>query len=107
MLFRPVISTSHPLDGIPLAYVHWFTRPTARIEEPIHMFAVKRLRRGDMTPCTGIIEVDSISRFIQLIPKFPSSTRALQNIDADYLMDNNDTFLINSFTDMEVYQAVY
>jgi hypothetical protein len=106
MFFRLAIGANHPLDGVPLAYVHWFTRPSMCIEEPVHMCAVKRVRGNDRSPLAGIIAVDSISRFIQLIPKFPNNSHAFQNMDPDSFMEQTDTFLVNSFADMEIYQAV-
>jgi hypothetical protein len=107
MFFRMALGANHPLDMVPLAYVQWFSKPLARPEKAVQMYIVKRLVRSDGLPFMSVIEMSSIYRFVQLIPKFPTSTSPLGNKDADSLMENTNTFLINSFTDMETYQTVY
>lgn len=107
MFFRMALGANHPLNMVPLAYVQWFSRPLGHPEKPVQMYIVKRLVRSDGLPFMGVIEMDSIYRFVQLIPKFPANTSPLANKSADSLMENTNTFLINSFTDMETYQTVY
>jgi hypothetical protein len=107
MFFRLPLSANHPLSRIPLAYVHWFTRPVARLDEHVNMYVVKRMRREDNSPMDGVIEMASIFRFVQLIPKFPNNSRGVGNLTPDEFMERTNTFLLNSFADMETYQAVY
>jgi hypothetical protein len=107
LFFRLLLSANHPLSRVPLAYVHWFTRPVARLDESVNMYVVKRLRRDGGNPVDGIIEMASIFRFVQLIPKFPNNSRAVGDLTPDDFMERTSTFLVNSFTDMEIYQAVY
>ena len=107
MFFRLHLSSNHPLDRVPLAYVHWFTRPIARLDDFVNMHVVKRLRRRDGSAVDGIIEMHSISRFVQVIPKFPNNSGPIGNLTPDEFMERTDTFIVNSFTDIEIYQAVY
>jgi hypothetical protein len=107
MFFQLPLSANHPLSRVPLAYVHWFTRPVARLDEYVHMYVVKRLRRHDGRPVDGIIEMASIFRFVQLIPKFPNNSRTVGNLTPDDFMERSSTFVVNSFADIETYQAVY
>jgi hypothetical protein len=101
------LGTHHPLNLVPLAYVHWFTRPLPQPERNLKMYFVKRLLRNDQSPVTDIIDVESIARFIQVIPKFPSNTKELANTDADLIMDRGIPFFITPFTDKEIFQSVY
>jgi hypothetical protein len=107
MFFRLHLASNHPYNRAPLAYVHWFTRPAARLDAFVNMYVVKRLRRHDRSAVDGIIEMSSISRFVQLIPKFPNNSGPIGNLTPDEFMERTDTFIVNSFTDMEIYQAVY
>ena len=107
MFFRLPLSANHPLSRVPLAYVHWFTRPGVHLDEHVNMYVVKRLRRDDDSVVDGIIKMASIFRFVQLIPKFPDNSRGVGNLTPDEFMERTSTFLLNSFTDMETYQAVY
>jgi hypothetical protein len=85
MIFRMHLGNHHPLNLVPLAYIHWFTRPLPQPEKNLKMYFVKRLLRNDQSPVTDIIDMESIARFIQVIPKFPGNTKELANSDADLI----------------------
>jgi hypothetical protein len=69
------------------------------------MYAVKRLEANDGSPRGAVIDLQSIARFVQLIPRF----RGLVNprMTENNVMNSNSIFLVNSFLDKETYQAVY
>lgn len=68
------------------------------------MYEVKRLREGNR-PCGGIIELSSVARLIQLVPRFGAF------VPADMTVHNSlelcKVFYVNSFMDKEVYRTVY
>jgi hypothetical protein len=90
---------------VPLLFVYWFSRPFPRAEEDIKMYQVKRKYTADGRPSAGIVEMASVARFIQLIPRLGRKVHA--QLTKDNAMDRCDTFLVNSFTDKEIYQAVW
>ena len=90
-----------------MAYIHWFTIQLAKTEKPVDMYVVKRLSRTDGSPFTDIIEVDSIARLVQLVPRFATDTTDLEEETPDGVMETCSRFLINCFTDKETYTAVY
>jgi hypothetical protein len=61
---------------------------------------------GD-TPTADIIALDSISRFVQLVPRFGKKALGEVRLDTYTSMDVCKYFYINSFADKEIYQAVY
>jgi len=70
------------------------------------MYQVERLFR-DNRPDGDIISVDSISRFVQLIPRFGPTIGKQTLLTAENSMDSCKSFYVNSFADKEIYQAVY
>jgi hypothetical protein len=88
-----------------MAYVQWFSKPQAP-EEVINMYRVQRSFR-DGKPDGDIILVDSISRFVQLIPRFGPTIGKKTLLTAQNSMDMCKDYYVNSFADKEIYQAVY
>ncbi|KAG8800253.1 hypothetical protein FRC16_003303 [Serendipita sp. 398] len=91
------------MDGAFLAYVQYFSRPKPTPEKNINMYVVSRedrrgVRRG------AIIPLDSIVRFVQLVPKFGATAHPI--LTAENSADVCRDFYVNSFADKEVYQAV-
>jgi hypothetical protein len=107
MLFQVNLPCRHEKHGVFFALIHWFTLQLAKPENSIDMYVVKRLTRTDGSPFEDVIEVTSIERIIQLIPRFASNTADLEEYTPDHLMESCDRFLINSFADKETYAAVY
>jgi hypothetical protein len=70
------------------------------------MYRVERMMLGD-NPKGDIIALDSISRFVQLVPRFGRKVAGEARLDTYTSMDICKYFYINSFADKETYQAVY
>jgi hypothetical protein len=70
------------------------------------MYQVERLFR-DNRPDGDIIPVESISRFVQLIPRFGPTIGQQTLLTAANSMDSCKSFYVNSFADKEIYQSVY
>lgn len=88
-----------------LAYVQWFSKPQVP-EEVINMYRVQRSFL-DGRPDGDIVSVDSISRFVQLIPRFGSTIGKQSPLTAQNSMDLCRDYYVNSFADKEIYQSVY
>jgi hypothetical protein len=93
------------MHNTPLAYVHWFSKLLPCAEKNILMYSVKRLHDNDGNPKAGIIELASVARFIQLVPRF--TAKVPPEVTYQTLSDICKWYLVNSFTDKEIYQAVY
>ena len=53
----------------------------------------------------AVIELESIARFVQLIPNFEKKANVM--LSADNSMNKAKSFWVNSFADKEIFQAVY
>jgi hypothetical protein len=93
------------MHNLPLMYVHWFERPRPRAEKDINMYKIKKRRTSSNRTLSSVMVLSAAYRFVQLVPDFgpvmdpqlnatTSSTRCLY-------------YWINSFTDKEIYQAVW
>lgn len=75
------------------------------------MYKVKRsLSQGkEGSPLGDVVPLESISRFIQLIPEFGKRKQTIKNTAwTPYnSMDIPTSFYVNSFADKEIYQAVW
>jgi hypothetical protein len=106
LLFRPYLDdTSHPAHNRPLAYVQWFSRPKPAAEKDICMYVVSREDRPGRSRRGDVIDMTSIARFVQLIPKFGSV--ASNHLTTENTMELCRDFWINSFADKEIYQSVW
>jgi hypothetical protein len=94
----------NPLHLVPLLYVQWFSNPR-RIEKDINMYLVDRILTRDDRPLGEVIRLNSVTRQIQLIPKFGKGIRSF--INSTNSLDVCKSFWVNSFMDKEVYQAVW
>lgn len=104
LIFRVHFPSNHRLHQKLLAYVQWFSEPNDR-SDPINMLTVKRVLGSDGERLGDVIELESVARFIQLIPVFgkfvPSTFKKYTSMElARY-------YYINSFADKQVYQSVY
>ena len=105
LLFKVYLQdTMNPLRGKELAYVQHFSKPRPAAERDILMYQVSRQDRNGVRK-GGIIQMDSIARFVQLIPKF--GQKAHVSLTSDNSMDICSDYWVNSFSDKEVYPAVY
>jgi hypothetical protein len=83
-----------------LAYIQWFSKPKDEPENDIMMYQVSRLENAH-----EVILLDSISRFVQLVPKFGSCIH--EDLSTDTSLDMCRYFYVNSFADKEIYQSVW
>jgi hypothetical protein len=90
---------------VPLLLVYWFTRPLPQTEKDTKMYLLKRRHTADGRPLASVIEMGSVARLVQLIPRL--GRKVHPDLTKDNIMDRCDTFLLNSFTDKEIYQAVW
>jgi hypothetical protein len=90
---------------VPLLLVYWFTRPLPQTEKDTKMYLLKRRRTADGRPLASVIEMGSVARLVQLIPRL--GRKVHPELTKDNIMDRCDLFLLNSFTDKEIYQAVW
>ncbi|KIM29355.1 hypothetical protein M408DRAFT_306317, partial [Serendipita vermifera MAFF 305830] len=108
MIFSLQLGARHRLDRVPLAYIHWLSPTVARAEQPVGMYRVKRVFRPNGRPFASVISVESIARFVHLIPRFPHDTSNIPSHATPELVTERATsFLINSFADKELFQCVY
>lgn len=94
---------NNPLHGVPLAYVHWFSDP--KKDKDIRMYRVTRAVKNKR-PIGAVIPVDSISRFVQLIPYFGSNAMREPMMSFRNSMDICEFFYINPFADRETFLAL-
>jgi hypothetical protein len=103
-IFKPHFPKHHALNGVPLAYVQWFSRPS-QADKSTQMYVVKRAMDSKGMFKGDVIELASIARLIQLIPKF--GPVASQELNIQNSMDILISYYVNSFADKENYQIVY
>lgn len=102
LIFRPLLEdVLHPLHNVPLALVEWFSRPRDSPEKNLDMYIISHPERRQL----GIIEVESITRFVHLVPKFGKSVEP----DVSHLNSGEvyKHYIVNSFADKEIYQSVW
>ena len=86
-----------------LAYLGWFSCP--RHKDLNHgMYSVSRNHRNSMQ-CAEVIEVGSIFRTCQLVPRF--GRRANRAWTSGNVIDRCERFLINNFIDHHTYQCIW
>lgn len=69
------------------------------------MYLVRRLRTEAQEPVGGVIELDSVVRQIELVPKFGKDIDP--DMNSNNVLDIGNEYYINSFFDREVFKAVY
>lgn len=107
MIFTLVgMDSDHPVFNVPLAYVQWF-RPPRNVNSDINMYPTSRVLQEDGTQQGEIIELSTIAHPIQLVPQFPPRTPKEWNYNSSVEINDHGGFLINSFADKEIYQAVW
>ncbi|CAG8630895.1 9120_t:CDS:10, partial [Acaulospora colombiana] len=72
--------------------------------QDLNMFEVERLLDRKRRPVGGVVELQSIYRFIQLVPAF--GKKIDHSLRAENSISRCKRFYINSFADKEIYQAV-
>jgi hypothetical protein len=83
-----------------LAYVQWFSSVKDWPEKDIMMYEVSRMENA-----SEVIPIDSIARFVQLVPKFGGYID--DSLSTDTSLDTCRYFYLNSFADKEIYQSVW
>jgi hypothetical protein len=104
MIFRPNVHSGHMLHGRHLAYVQWFMTPEGP-QKDNNMYTVQRLLTSEGTRREDVIDILSIARFVQLIPRFGRSVSSL--IDCENSMEIVKSYYINSFADKDIFQTVW
>jgi hypothetical protein len=105
LIFRlQLVETDVSLHNQYFAYVQWFSPPRSTAEKDIIMYGVSRLERNGVQQ-GDIIPMETIARFVQLIPKF--GPRCAPELTAYNSMDICRHYYINSFADKEIYQSVW
>lgn len=104
MIFRPNVHAGHMLHGKHLAYVQWFTTPEGP-QKDNNMYIVQRQLTSEGTRTGDVIDISSIARFVQLIPRFGRTVSSL--IDCENSMEIVKSYYINSFADKEIFQTVW
>jgi len=106
MIFRLHLEDErHPVHLKPLLYIQTFTKPRARPEKDIQMYLVSRPEREGEHRKGRVISIESISRFVQLIPYY--GPKVSPELDAHTSMEICRDFYVNSFADKQIYQSVY
>jgi hypothetical protein len=90
--------------SIKLAYVAYFNM-SEDVEDDILMYRVSRENRGAAHRRGSVIPLESIARFVQLIPRFDG--RADRQISAENSMEICRNYYINSFATQQIFQSVY
>ncbi|KAG8824557.1 hypothetical protein FRC19_001546 [Serendipita sp. 401] len=107
LIFRVFLShqLNHPTKQLDLAYAYYFTSPHQSAEPDINMYRISKAVCLSGQRIGGIIPLDTISRFVQLIPVFGSKARksVTQRTSSEVYRD----FYVNSFATLQTYQAVY
>lgn len=101
LLFRlHILDSTNAIHKETAAYVQWFSKPKAEPEKGIKIYQVSQLENSN-----EVILLDSIARYVQLVPKYGSVIH--DSMSAENSMDICRHFYVNSFADKEVYQAVW
>lgn len=98
-------SPQDPLYNLPLAYVEWFSKPQDTPEVSSLMYTTSRMKYSDGTRRGDIIELSTVARPVQLVPKFGRLADRAFNMNNS--MEIGERYLVNSFRDKESYQAIY
>jgi hypothetical protein len=69
------------------------------------MYVVGRKVDDEGSPLGEVIELASVSRLVQLVPRVDSDE--LHDFNVANSLSKCDSFYLNSFADKEIYQAVY
>lgn len=104
MIFRPNVHDGHMLHGKHLAYVQWFTKPEGP-QKDNNMYVVQRRLTSEGARTGDVVDISSIARFVQLIPKFGRTVSSV--IDCENSMEIVKSYYINSFADKEIFQTVW
>ncbi|KAG1883313.1 hypothetical protein F4604DRAFT_1575913, partial [Suillus subluteus] len=86
-----------------LAYVEWFSRPRNK-DSNSGMYPISRSYQNGVRD-TSIIEVDTMFRTCQLVPRF--GRRANRAWSSNNVLDRCEYFLINNFIDHHTYQCIW
>ncbi|PVF91792.1 hypothetical protein CPB86DRAFT_718777 [Serendipita vermifera] len=104
LIFRISFPFPHPMNNVLLAYVQWFSDPDS-VKDNIHMYRVQRSLDSKLKPVGDVVELESISRLVQLVPDFGKKVAA--SLNATNSVSRCKYFWVNSFADKEIYQSVW
>jgi hypothetical protein len=69
------------------------------------MYLVSRVERAGSVRRGSVIALDTISRFVHLVPKFGAVVS--DQLTSENSMDICRDYWVNSFADKEIYQAIW
>ncbi|KAI0056853.1 hypothetical protein BV25DRAFT_1872634 [Artomyces pyxidatus] len=103
--FQQTLSAQHRNTPAPghLAYIEWFSRFTDK-DDDHRMYPVSHPRQPDAST-VEIVEVDSIHRNCQLMPKF--GARVDRAWTSENVLDRCLHFFVNNFLDNHAYQSIW
>lgn len=106
LIFSPQFSNDrHPLNGKIFAYVQWFSTPKRAAEDNIEMYLVHCSTRANGSLFGDVIELDMVSRAVEMLPKFGGAVS--KELNSDNVMDRVKSYYFNCFSDKETFKAVY
>ncbi|KAI0039517.1 hypothetical protein FA95DRAFT_1585270 [Auriscalpium vulgare] len=88
-----------------LAYVEWFSRPTEKDGDTSMYKITKSKKSNGKGLVSAVIEVESIRRGCQLIPRF--GARADRAWKPSNVLDRCDSFLLNNYGDQHAFQSIW
>lgn len=106
LLFRVHLEqTDSSLHKGKFAYIQWFSKFKRLPERDINMYVVSRMEDESGARIGEIVPLESIARFVQLIPKFEDGQAS--TLTAENSMETGNEYYVNSFADKEIYQSVW
>ncbi|KAF9474258.1 hypothetical protein BDN70DRAFT_815973 [Pholiota conissans] len=90
-----------------LVYIEWFSRFTRRPDPILKMYKVSRALLTDGNRVASIVPVSLLQRSVHLFPKWGRDRERYLKWSADTVLEECDTFYLNSFKDRHTYYNVY
>lgn len=89
----------------PFAYIQELSEPTPGTEDDIRMYLVSRTERAGEHRKGRVISIESIWRFVQLVPHF--GPQADPQLNAYNSAEICRDFWVNQFGDKQMFQSTY
>jgi hypothetical protein len=100
-----------PKEDMALAYVQWFTNPTAsQQDDASQLFKVERKFNGEGKRMGEVIDMANIIQSCPLSPRYGKKADDLvpgENIDGDNCLEECNKFWVNCFQDQLAYQTLW
>lgn len=89
-----------------LAYIEWFSRFTTNPNPDLKMYKVSRVV-SNSERLASIVPVSLIQRSVHLFPKWGQNPARIASWTTENVLDECDTFYLNSFKDRHTFYNVY